>query len=67
MNEFLTVQQAAEFMGVHRITVWRLVRDGKLQTFQSESNRRVKLVKRSDIENLMRPRPIQPNQGKDFV
>jgi excisionase family DNA binding protein len=64
MNEFLTVQQAAEFMGVHRITVWRLVRDGKLQTFQSESNRRVKLVKRSDVEALMRPSPIEVHEGK---
>lgn len=55
---YLTVQQAAELMGIHRITVWRLVRAGKLQTYQSEINRRVKLVKRADLEEMMRSRPL---------
>jgi excisionase family DNA binding protein len=53
MDDFLTLQQAADLMRVHRITVWRLVRDGKLRMYQSETNRRVKLVKRADVEALM--------------
>jgi excisionase family DNA binding protein len=64
MDDFLTLQQAADLMRVHRITVWRLVRDGKLRMYQSEINRRVKLVKRADVETLMRPRPIEADQGK---
>jgi excisionase family DNA binding protein len=64
MDEFLTLQQAADFMRVHRITVWRLVRDGKLRMYQSETNRRVKLVKRADVEALMRPRLIE-ERGKE--
>jgi hypothetical protein len=40
------------------------VRAGRLQTYQSEINRRVKLVKRADVEELMRPRPIQVDEGK---
>ena len=64
MDDFLTLQQAADLMKVHRITVWRLVRDGKLQMYQSETNRRVKLVKRTDVEALMRPRPIEADEGK---
>jgi excisionase family DNA binding protein len=64
MDDFLTLQQAADLMGVHRITVWRLVRAGKLQMYQSETNRRVKLVKRSDVEALVRPRPIEVDEGK---
>jgi excisionase family DNA binding protein len=64
MDDFLTLQQAADLMRVHRITVWRLVRDGKLQTYQAESNRRVKLVKRADVETLMRPRQIEDAGGK---
>jgi excisionase family DNA binding protein len=65
MDDFLTLQQAADLMRVHRITVWRLVRDGKLRMYQSETNRRVKLVKRSDVEALMRPRPIEDAEGKE--
>jgi excisionase family DNA binding protein len=64
MDDFLTLQQAADLMRVHRITVWRLVRDSKLRMYQSETNRRVKLVKRTDVEALMRPRPIEVDEGK---
>ena len=65
MDDFLTLQQAADIMRVHRITVWRLARDGKLRMYQSETNRRVKLVKRADVEALMRPRPIEVDEGKE--
>jgi excisionase family DNA binding protein len=64
MDDFLTLQQAADLMRVHRITVWRLVRAGKLRMYQSETNRRVKLVKRADVEALMRPRPIEDAEEK---
>jgi excisionase family DNA binding protein len=64
MDDFLTLQQAADLMGVHRITVWRLVRAGKLRTYRSQANRRVKLVKRADVEALMRPRLIEDTEGK---
>jgi excisionase family DNA binding protein len=65
LDDFLTLQQAADLMRVHRITVWRLVRDGKLRMYQSETNRRVKLVKRADVEALMRPRPIEDAEEKE--
>jgi excisionase family DNA binding protein len=65
LDDFLTLQQAADLMRVHRITVWRLVRDGKLRMYQSETNRRVKLVRRADVDALMRPRPIDDAEGKE--
>jgi excisionase family DNA binding protein len=65
MDDFLTLPQAADLMRVHRITVWRLARDGKLRMYQSETNRRVKLVKLADVEALMRPRPIEAEEGKE--
>ena len=64
MEEYLTLQEAARLMGIGRQTLWRLVRAGKLQTYQSAINRRVKLVKRADIEELMQPRPIEADEGK---
>jgi excisionase family DNA binding protein len=65
MEEYLTMQEAARLLGISRQTLWRLVRAGKLQTYQSEINRRVKLVKRTDVESLKRPRPIEDAEGKE--
>ena len=58
MEEYLTLQQAADLMGVSRFKLWRLVRDGKLTAHVSERDRREKLVRRADVEALMQPRPI---------
>jgi excisionase family DNA binding protein len=64
MEDYLSMQEAMRLLGISRQTIWRLVRDGKLQTYQLETNRRVKLVKHSDVEALMRPRPIEADEGK---
>ncbi len=63
-NDFLTLQEAADLMGVSRFKLWRLVRDGKLVAHQSERDRREKLVRRTDIEALMTPRPIEVDRAK---
>ena len=66
MDDFVTMGQAADILGVSRMTVWRLVRDRKLPAYQSPVNRRVRLVKRADVEALMRPRPIEDAiEGKE--
>lgn len=57
-GEYLTLNEAAELMNVSRATLWRRMREGELQTYQSAQDRRVRLVKRSEVEELMRPRPI---------
>jgi len=57
-GEYLTLNEAAELMNVSRATLWRRMRQGELQTYQSAQDRRVRLVKRSEVEELMRPRPI---------
>ena len=64
MDDFVTMQQAAALMGVSRWTLWRLVKEGRLPSYQSEINRRVKLVKRADVEALMTPKPIETDVGK---
>ena len=64
MDDYVTIQQAAGIIGASRWTVWRLVKEGRLQTYQLETNRRVKLVKRSDVEALMTPRPTEDAEGK---
>ena len=64
MDEFVTITEAARIMGVHRITVYRLVKAGTLRTYASPINRRVKLVKRAELERLMTPLPIEGDEGK---
>ena len=64
MDDFVTIQEAAQLVGVSRWTIWRLVKDGRLQTYESEINRRVKLIQRADIEALSCPRPVEAEEGK---
>jgi len=64
MDDFVTMQQAADLMGVSRWTLWRLVKEGRLPSYQSELNRRVKLVRRADLAALMTPKRIDANEGK---
>jgi excisionase family DNA binding protein len=64
MEGFVTITEATRIMGVSRWTVYRLIADGKLPAYTSSMNRRVKLVKRSDLDVLMQPQPIEPKEGK---
>lgn len=55
-EEFVTLGEAQERLGVSRFKVTQLVKEGKLTVFRSELDRREKLVKVSDLDRLMKPR-----------
>jgi len=57
-EDYLTLSEAAEYLGVSRVTLWRRVRDGTLTPYQAASSRRKKLVKRKDLDKLLRPRKL---------
>ncbi len=59
-EEFLTLNQAAEELGVNRVTLWRRVQKGQITLYQSDQDQRVRLVKREDIERMKRPVMIDP-------
>ncbi len=61
-SEYLGLREAAELLGVSRFTIWRLIRDGELPAYQSQVDRRQKLVKRSDVEALMQPLPLPASE-----
>ena len=65
MDDFVTITEATRIMGVSRWTLYRLVKDGKLQTYTSGIRRNTKLVKRTDLVALMTPTPIERDEGKD--
>lgn len=55
-NDFLSQGEAATYLGVSRVTVWRRIRDGELPAYESATSKRVTLVKRSDLDKLREPR-----------
>jgi excisionase family DNA binding protein len=60
MQDYLTLTDAATYLGVSRQTLWRRIRDGALPVYSSEVNRRERLVKRADLDRIRTPRTIEP-------
>jgi hypothetical protein len=51
-EEYITLTQAREILGVSRVKIARMVREGELVTIPDKRDARVKLVKKSDVEKL---------------
>jgi excisionase family DNA binding protein len=64
-DEFMTLKEAAEALGVSRATLWRRIQNGELVSYQSQQDRRQRLVRREEIEALLRPVEIDP--GKELA
>jgi len=63
-EEYLTVSEAASYLGISRVTVWRRIRDGSLHTYQAAKSKRTKLVKREDLDELLKPQPSETTAYK---
>ena len=48
----LTLTEAEKYLGVSRATLWRIIRQYKITTYTDVLDRRVKRVKRSDIDTV---------------
>ncbi len=59
MNEYLNLVEATRYLGISRMTLYKLIREGRLPTYKSELNRAVRLVKRADLDRLRQPRPAE--------
>jgi len=51
-TEYLTINQAAEQLGVDRRRLRTLIQEGKLETFENPLDKRAKLIRVSDIQRL---------------
>jgi excisionase family DNA binding protein len=49
MDEILTVREVAEYLKLSRTTIWRWVKEGKLQAFKLGRSWR---VRRSELERI---------------
>ena len=57
MNELLTVEEALEILGIHRATLYLLVKRGQLTRYRIPGHRRV-YFKRAEVEALKQPKPV---------
>jgi excisionase family DNA binding protein len=55
-NEFITAKEAAKLFGVCQETVDRRIRDGSLPAYRTGLDRRVRWIRREDLDQLARPR-----------
>jgi excisionase family DNA binding protein len=61
-DEYLPLTRAARAVGISRPTVTRLVKAGKLPVYESQLNRRLKLLRIADLEALQAPRLVRPQR-----
>jgi excisionase family DNA binding protein len=52
---YLTMAEALERLGVAKATLQKRVRDGTLPVYRDPLNKRVRLVKAEDLDQLRRP------------
>ena len=52
---FLTMAQAQEQLRVSKPTLQRMVRAGRLEVYEDQRNRRVRLLRVEDVERLAQP------------
>lgn len=63
VDQYVTLTQAADLLGISRTMMWSLVKGGDIPYITSKRDRRVKLIKRRDLEKFAAENPENP-QGK---
>ncbi len=48
----LTMTEAEKYLGVSRVTLWRVIRQYQIPTYTDVLDRRVKRVRRSDVDHV---------------
>jgi excisionase family DNA binding protein len=51
-HKTLTLTEAEKYLGVSRATLWRIIRQYKIATYTDVLDRRVKRIKRTDIDTV---------------
>ncbi len=53
----LTLEEAMRYVGCSRPTLWRIINDNGIETYEDPSDRRCKFVKRAALTPYRRKRP----------
>jgi excisionase family DNA binding protein len=66
-SEYIPLTEAAKEVGLSRAKLWRMVKDGRLPSYEDPRDGRVTLVRRDELQAAMRPIPrrvIPRDMGK---
>jgi excisionase family DNA binding protein len=62
MSDLLTLNDAAEYLGVSRMKLWRLMKEGKLTAVINELDNREKLISKMELDALKSKAPKNDRQ-----
>lgn len=51
--QYVTVQTAADMLGVSRRRIWDLIRQGSIEAIQNPLDKREKLIPQSEVDRFM--------------
>lgn len=55
-NDFMTVKEARQYLGVSKQKMARLIKEAAVEVYRDPLDKRVKLVRSSDLDRLKEPR-----------
>ncbi len=58
-EELMTLKEAQEYLGVSRVKIWKLTKEGNLSIYTDPLDKRKKLVPKAEVEKLKQPRAIR--------
>lgn len=61
MDKSISIQEAAEILSVHRVTVYRLIRSGKLPAFRVG---RIWRIREKDLEKITERKGVRKGDYK---
>lgn len=62
-DDWLSVQEAADALGLHYRTVWRMVREGELSSTREDSTQgRPYRVRRADVDAFIERSKVKPGE-----
>ncbi|HET8632310.1 MAG TPA: hypothetical protein VFL91_33200 [Thermomicrobiales bacterium] len=59
-RELITLKEARERLGISRVTMTKLVKEGRFTLYENPLDRREKLVDAADVAAYARPKPMAP-------
>ena len=64
-EKLIPLKEAARRLGVSKVTMARLVREGRFAVYENPLDRRQKLVDAAEVAEATRPRPIGRGPGEE--
>lgn len=63
-RELIPMGEAARRLGISRMTMSRLLKQGRFTIYENPLDRREKLVDAAEVTKAVQPRPIRPAGGE---